>query len=220
MARTRRTTCKVNGCRNPLHIYPSGVQASYCDAHLYLRKHTRHGYGTMTGSMREVLAQLDAAQDDDVGHYFIALDVSGTIDRRTISAMIRRDWIIASHGLDGIRYKITGRGVKAFKAYSRRLRRLDGICPECGKRARHVRRTGVIDSYCVECGRAISNRKRKRIALTMKPGRKCSCCKERPPHRYPGGTYSTYCCECESRLTRERRARRKQQHVLVNYGVS
>lgn len=219
MARPKRTTCKVDGCANPLHIYPSGVQASYCDAHLYLRKHARQGYGTMSDCMRTVLAQLDAAQDGDVGHYFIALDVPGTVDRRTISAMIRRDWIIASRGLDGVRYKITGRGAKALKVYSRRLRRLDGICPECGERPKRVRASGVLDSYCLECGRAINNRKRRRIARSLRPGRVCSCCKKRPPHRYPGGLYSSYCCDCESRLARERRLRRKQQMSALTQGV-
>lgn len=211
MARPKRTTCRVEGCRNPLHIYPSGIQASYCGEHLYLRKHVRQGYGMMTGAMRDVMTRLDAAREADIGHYFIALDVPGEVDRRTIRAMVKRDWIIVSPGTDGIRYKITSRGVKASKVYSQRLRRADGICPECGVRPKRVRSSGVLDSYCTECGRAISRRKRKRIALTMRPGRKCSCCHENPPHRYPGGTYSTYCCDCESRLARERRARLRKE---------
>lgn len=213
MARPKRIGCKVSGCPNPRHVYPSGVEASYCDDHLYLRKATRKGLANMTGAMRQVLTLLDDAHEADVGHVFVALNVPKEVDRRTLRALVERDWIIISPGIDGDRYKITSRGAKTLRAYKKKWQRRDGICPRCGKRPRHVRSSGTKDSYCLECLRAISKRKRDLGIQYINTDRLCSRCHKHPLHQYPGGKFSTYCEHC-ARVNRRKNARKQRRRLF------
>lgn len=66
----------------------------------------------MTFRMFQVLHHLRDAQNADSP--FVAL--SG-VHKNTIRALVESDMVFESPGLDGDRYKITGRGLKALKVY-------------------------------------------------------------------------------------------------------
>lgn len=219
MAKTA-TECKLPNCHEPRYVYPGGALAPLCAEHIHLRQQTsRDGLPSMTYLMRGVMEQLDAAHEPDIGHYFIALDVPGTVSRRTIRTLIKRDWIIESHGLDGIRYKITGRGAEALHVYQEPpRRRLDGICPHCNERPR-VGNLG----YCLECHRDIQNEYYRTNGRTIDPDTAipiCPRCKKRPRHVYPSGHIIAYCSHCRKVLRRkERRRKHKRRLALILNGT-
>ena len=224
MPRRARTTCKVEGCTQPLHFHPSGTHKGYCREHMHLGHHSgKHGLPSFSAEMGKVLRTLRAAHESDVGYLFAALDVPKTVDRRTIRALMERDWIVRSEGLDGTRYKITGRGVKALMTYETPNNRRDGICPRCCERPRHTTRNGRRDAYCLECSRGISARKAALGIAKVNADRLCSRCHKRPLHQYPNGKYSTYCKHCGTvtrRMNHRKQKRREFKAVKAGGPVS
>ena len=73
---------------------------------------SRRGLPSMTQHMMAVLKTLRDAKQADWP--FIALP---GVCKPTLKALIARDWIFESPGLDGLRYTITERGEKAIKVY-------------------------------------------------------------------------------------------------------
>lgn len=166
-------------------------------------------YPALTSKMLAILELLESALAQD--YPFIAVSAHP----RTLKALVNRDWIFASSGLDGVRYKITGRGMKALNAYRQQPpARRDGLCPTCGERPRKVAPSGYVYGYCEECNRAYG---RKQYALKghqVKAGRLCSRCHEHPCLVYPSGNTIAYCDECRRALRKDERVR-KQQRLLA-----
>ncbi len=202
-----RTHCKVEGCGQPVHVFPGGWRCSYCREHMHHRKaKVRDGQPSMTGQMLDVLRYLRAVRGQDGGMVPLAYPLAHGI---TLHHLIDRDWIVEDAGY----YGITGRGLKALALYEPRRNRSDGVCPRCGQRPRHVRSSGMSDAYCLECLRA---RGRKRTAEHRNqgdPDRMCSRCHEKPRHRYSGGHVSTYCADCE-RERSNAKSRRAKANLL------
>lgn len=170
----------------------------------------RHGLPPMTRCMAEVLAELRAAQQADMP--FIHLP---DLHYRTRRSLILRDWIFASPGLDGTRYKITGRGLKALAVYEQPIqRRDDGLCPTCGVRPRKVAKTGYVYGYCAECQRLHDNRQFALKGHQLDPNSLCPRCGERPRYRYPSGFIIAYCYECRAAMRQDER-RRKHARLLA-----
>lgn len=208
----KRTHCKL--CANPVHVYPSGVAAAYCDEHLKFRKGKKRGnQPRITGPMQVVMDCLKASRD--AGYPFAALPL--VTDHRTITALIARDWIVESRGLDGLRYKITGRGLAALGHYESIMNRRDGICPRCGVRKRGVTKNGRRIAYCDECERERCRQKHHRLGRSINPERGCSKC-GKPLHRYTTGSYSTYCTECEAERSRLKAHRDRETGRQIAHG--
>jgi len=206
MAFESRFVCKIEGCPNPPHRYPNGAKAAYCKTHLRFRKGKYRGDIHVTGPMSLVLAHL--LERKQSGAPF-ALLPQGT-DRRTIKALIQRDWIYS--GDKGAHlYTITGRGQKALEACAGVLCRRDGICPRCGERERHVRKSGIVDAYCLTCARAVAAEKQVKHGRRVNPERGCSRCGNKPLLRYGSGQYSTYCADCEQERQRIKYQKRRLQ---------
>lgn len=162
----------------------------------------------MTALMERALQQLRGA--DQAGAPFVHLP---DVHKHTIRALVKRDWIFASKGLDGTRYRITGRGLKALKAYEQPPRRYDGICPVCGVRPKKVYPGGRQYGYCDECEREHKRRMWKMKGKQLDRTAPCSDCGIRPRHIYPSGAIIIYCYECrQSRRAEERR--RKHARLL------
>jgi hypothetical protein len=211
MGRPRRTTCKIECCDQPPHIWPNGAPSAYCQNHLQFRKAVkRDGLDSMTGLMKAVLLKLRAAAEVDAPFVYLPIP---EFDRRTITALIERDWMFASPGVDGVRYKITGRGLKALKVYEPARQHRDGLCPRCEVRPRHVRRSGTKDAYCLICQRKIGKRKRQFKLYQGDPDRLCPRCQKRRRHQYPGGTFSAYCTHC-STVVRRKNARKNRRKLF------
>lgn len=173
----------------------------------------RHGLW-MTSMMFEVLAYLHTANQQEWP--FVLLP---KVHKRTINSLTQRDWVFASPGHDGVRYKITERGERALRLFSRPAKRQDGICPTCGIRPKHRYSSGVVHGYCKECEaeykKAMYHLGRQRID----PDRLCSCCHQRPLHRMSGGKLSTYCTECrQAKRAEERRIRIERELARVRAG--
>jgi len=170
----------------------------------------------MTSNMMTVLEFLQQAQAE--GWEFVSVD---SVPPQTLKSLVNRDWIFASAGADGTRYKITDRGRRAFKAYSQTPpHRFDDICPTCQIRPKHVRKSGMKEAYCLECA---NETKRKAYALkrpNVKEGRMCSRCGKRPVHTHSGGRAITYCLHCKNvRNRRRKRQDRKKDVALAQQGV-
>lgn len=157
----------------------------------------------MTPPMMKLLLILREAHNADSP--FIHLD---GVHKRTMTALLDRDWIFASPGVDGTRYKITGRGLKALQVYEPVERRRDDICPDCNERPKHVTKSGRKEGYCIECLRK-SDRRKYHLGIDKNPNTLCPRCKKRPRHRQPGGKVITYCEHCDR--VRKRAAKRKKQ---------
>jgi hypothetical protein len=167
------------------------------------RRLRRHGYAPMTPVMMQALIQLSA--QDDVGYVWLDLaDVHGN----SKNAMRKRDWIVMSNGIDGTKYHITTRGVKALKHYQKTLRRKDGICPDCGINPVAYSADGKKQKYCRECYRKIGRRKNKRNMRRY--GQLCPTCKERERYVMPCGKVSAHCQECRRIASSKAYYRRKQ----------
>ncbi len=206
-----RTECKVESCSNPPHVWPNGVKATYCQAHIRLRRaRNRDGLPTATGPMLNVLCYLRDAKRVD--QPFMPLGWP-QVDNRTLAALIERDWIFASPGEDGTRYCITARGADALEVYLPRRNRGDKICPRCKTTPRHIRSSGQQDSYCKSCGSEIAAEKRAKGLKNGRVDRPCSRCHKRPRYRYPGGKYSTYCEHC-ARVSRRQNNRKQQRRLF------
>lgn len=167
----------------------------------------------MTPPMMKLLLILRETHNADSP--FIHLD---GVHKRTITALLNRDWIFASPGADGTRYKITGRGLKALQVYEPVERRHDGICPDCNERPKHVTRSGRQEGYCIVCLRKSAQRE-YRLGIDKNPNLPCSRCKKRPRHRQPGGKVLTFCQHCDRVLKRmAKRTKKRQQLKLLRAG--
>lgn len=212
MPPTRHTICKLPDCDQPVHVYPGGWRTPYCQQHMRRKKaKQRPGFDTMSGQMQDVLTYLRSMKKQGYEWVELAYPLA---HGRTIKCLIKRDWIFESPGPDGIRYKITGRGLNALVAYEKPMQRRDGICPTCGKKPRHVRSSGQLDSHCNECERARGRLRRKLGNDIGDPNRPCSRCREKERHVYPNGKISTYCKPCEQ-ISRRENARKQRQRMLV-----
>lgn len=164
-----------------------------------VRWHSRQrhlqGWPTISEAAMNVLIRLYNAIQDDA-----PFDPLANINKHTLRFLQREDLIFASKGLDGMRYKITGRGERTMKAYLRPPMRHDDICPTCGVNHKHITAGGRKEGYCKACGLAYKRRSTARYRRN--PDRLCSDCREQAVYQYPGGTYSTYCHDC---LTARRR---------------
>lgn len=167
----------------------------------------------ITPPMMELLIVLRAA--DQADSPFTHLPGA---NKHTIKALLERDWIFASPGADGTRYKITGRGLRALQIYEPVERRHDGICPDCNERPKHVTRSGKQEGYCIICLRK-SGQREYRLGIDKNPNSPCSRCKKRPRHRQPGGKVLTYCQHCDRILKRAaKRKKRRDQLMLLKAG--
>jgi hypothetical protein len=164
----------------------------------------RKGLPVMSQIMMAILYKL--RESSQAGYPFIALE---GVHHRTINSMLERDWMLESTGLDGVRYKITGRGLHALKVYETPKPRTDGICPRCGICPRTTYDTGTPCAYCEECIQEIG---RKRYALKgnqLNPEGMCAQCSERQRHTYPSGHTIPYCMICRKAM---RKQEREQKH--------
>jgi hypothetical protein len=206
-----KTTCRVEGCNNPRHVYPKSGTAIYCDEHLHLKSKCRKGEDVITGPMRDVLHYLLEAKR--AGFPFQALGYP-LVRNRTLYSLFDRDWINSSKGIDDqTKYAITTRGEEKLVYYETMINRPDGICPKCGVAERHIRSSGQHDAYCIDCLRLRGEAKRARGADIGNIHRPCSRCHKRNRHRYPNGKYSTYCKHCE-KVNRRRNARKDRKRLL------
>lgn len=162
----------------------------------------------ITPPMMKVLLALRAAADADAPFMHLP-DVHG----RTLWSLLNRDWIFKSPGLDGVRYKLTGRGLKALKVYEPTLRRDDGICPACGIRPRNVYPGGREYGYCAECEREHKRKQFKLKGKQLKREGLCPRCKERPKHVARTGRVASYCLQCKAERAKDER-KRKHQRLL------
>ncbi len=172
------------------------------------------GYARMTAIMFDVMVRL--ARRDAAGFPFDVLD---GVHKRTIDAMIRRDWIFASKGIDGdVLYKLTRRGKLAHRMYRTPLesRRYDGICPICGVRPKAYTRNGNCYGYCKECDREKRKRQRRLFGNQKDPNSICPRCGERKVHITASGNVRSLCQPCrraESKVARKRQTRRKLERI-------
>lgn len=165
----------------------------------------RRRSGIVMSSMQfDVLAFLRDAKAQDMP--FIHLP---GVYKRTLNSMVAQDWIFASPGSDGTRYKITHRGERALKIFTPVLRRDDGLCPTCGLRPRRIKADGKYYGYCVPCESVYKKAMYRLGRHRIDPDRLCSSCKKRPLHRMSGGKLSTYCTECRHD---QRKAEKRAQH--------
>lgn len=204
-------TCKLEGCDELRHVYPSGSKCQYCQEHMYLRKaKQRKGQPSMTGQMKAILERL--ANSKAQGWQYVELRYPFA-HGQTLKNLMERDWIQSLEVNNKTRYIITGRGEKALIAYQRQVGRHDNICPLCGENPRHVRSSGTRDAYCIDCLRILGREKRMRDKNRGNIHRPCSRCTKRPRHQYSGGAYSTYCSHCET--IRGRQRRRRERKALI-----
>lgn len=162
----------------------------------------------MSSRMFDALQILRAAKESE----FPFIDLPG-VYKSTIRALVERDWIFPSPGLDGIRYKITARGEKAMRIFEEPLRsNPNKICPDCGIRPKHVSSTGRLAAYCLECDRVLSRRKWQHKTPRFKSNT-CPRCQRRPRHQYPGGRIATYCKRCTRTTKRQNKRKNKQRKI-------
>ena len=166
-----------------------------------MKAYQRQGLPLMTTIMLAVLQRLRDANQD--GRKFIHLD---DVHGRTLNSLERRDWIFSSPGLDGTRYCITGRGLKALDVYEAPSKRhTDGLCPRCRKNPLHQYSSGKTAGYCYQC---LKKRSKTYKGRRVNPNRLCSRCHKRPVHISSSGRARTYCTSCEKESRKEERARR------------
>lgn len=203
-------TCKVEGCAAPRYVFPGGSRAAYCKQHLPLRQQgSRRGLPPMTDRQQQVLITLRDALRADVP--FLSLP---TISKRTITALMDRDWIFYSPGLDGVKYKITSRGLHALAVYEAPgTRHSDGLCPRCRLHPKQVLPTGFSYPYCEECQRKRNRRTYALKGYQLNPETPCSRCKKRRRHQYPSGKVIAYCTHCR-KVMRKREKKRKMKRLL------
>lgn len=168
------------------------------------------GYPLMSAGMMNVLIDLHNAKE--AGQEFIELT---GIHKRVLNSLFERDWIFPSHGVDGsLKYKLTGRGEKAIRAYSHPPKRTDDICPRCNLRPKgFYKKSGRKRPYCTVCLSNLSKRKLRLGIENVNSERLCSRCKKRPLHRYRGGRYCTYCLHCKN-INGRREHRKKRRQLL------
>lgn len=131
----------------------------------------------------------------------------------TVDALVRRRWVFASSGMDGVRYKITDAGERALRIFEKPSRRNpDKICPTCGIRPKHISASGRLNAYCTECERDLGRRKWQHNAPRFK-SHTCPRCEKRPRHQYPNGKTATYCERCIRTTKRQNKKKNKQRKI-------
>lgn len=168
-------------------------------------KQRRRGGLIMSQRMLLLLQDMRAAQA--AGWKWVAFN--GGVHKRTINSLIRRDWISQSKGIDGVRYSITARGLKALRVFEAPTYRYDGICPTCGLRPRAVTASGNELAYCRECQRLHRKRQYELFGHQFAPDSLCPDCGQRPRQVYPSGKRGVYCRECRNKRRREERRSQK-----------
>lgn len=161
----------------------------------------------MSQVMMTVLYRLREAEQSQ--YPFASIEA----DPRTLRTLVQRDWIIASDGLDGIRYRITGRGLHALTVYEQPSpKRDDGLCPDCGLQPRMTYSTGRQIGYCQDCNRTRQNRGYAEKGNQLDPNGLCARCKKHQRHTYPSGHTVPYCIKCRKEL---RKKERTQKHKAL-----
>lgn len=174
----------------------------------------RDPWPVMTSNMMAVLDYLRQAKQKEWP--FVLVE---DVDRRTLQALVDRDWVFESVAADGSRYSITERGERAYKAYEKPLRRNDGICPTCGIRPKHVTKSGIKIGYCLECDAEAKRGAYRLRRPKVKDGRMCSRCGKRPVHVLAGGRPISYCLHCKNLRNRRGKKRwRKDKLKRVQTG--
>lgn len=166
------------------------------------RQRLLYGFPRMTAPMMEALTVLH--KSEAAGFPFVHLH---GYDPRTLRKMMEHDWIISSDGLDGVRYRMTRRGQRAYQAYSVRTHRTDGLCPQCGERPRAVSRTGRTHRYCAACHSTNAKQRYAEHGLEYAPDSPCARCKQAPRHISKNGSKSAYCRACLGVRRQEKRER-------------
>lgn len=145
----------------------------------------------------------------DAGFPFAALD---DYNLRTVRALVKHDWIIESDGLDGTKYKLTGRGAKALSEYSTPKKRhySDGLCPDCRQREKHVGKSGFQFGYCYPCYKERQSKKYAEKGYQKNPGI-CSRCNKRQKHITSTGNVRSYCKVCRREVNKGLRKRSQER---------
>ncbi len=169
-----------------------------------LMMRTIAGYGRMTVKMMNVLLILRESDDD--GYPFCGLD---DVHWRTINTLSKRDFLMRSPGLDGVKYKLTNRGKLALKMYETPVQvyRKDGICPVCGINPKHVYDSGRVYGYCLPCARTARRRNHQlngyRVSRVF--NEVCPRCQKRKRHLTESGRIKSWCLHCRRKDTKNKR---------------
>ena len=174
----------------------------------------RHRYG-MTMSQRQMQILQFLEQSKRQGFEFVTLP---KLHPKTLRVMQEQDWIFASPGEDGTRYKITLRGIKALRIFEQPTRRFDDLCPNCCDRPKHRYSTGTKAGYCLDCIHELAARAYKRRGYGIRPDRLCSRCHKFPVYVRPSGKVLTYCLHCKNVMNRreKKRAHRRNLARIAN----
>jgi hypothetical protein len=150
------------------------------------------------------------AQSKQSGFEFVKLP---KINAKTLRVLIEFDWIFASPGFDGIRYKITARGLKVLHIFEQPSRHFDDMCPSCCERPKHRYGTGRKAGYCHECLQDLAKRRYKRVGYGIRQDRMCSRCHKFPVYVRPNGRVITYCLHCKNVLNRREKRRMHKRNL-------
>ena len=153
------------------------------------------GYGRITHKMMAVLVHLRQALDDDAPFQYL-----NDFHMRTVNTLVERFFVFKSPGLDGIRYKITGRGKMALKLYESPVedRRYDDVCPRCGNNPKHFYPNGRKYGYCLPCAR-IARRENNQLHGYRQArvfNEVCPRCEKRKRHVSESGRIKSWCLHC------------------------
>lgn len=215
----KRTHCRIDGCANPPHVYPSGARSAYCADHIRLRKSKSRGKENVTYPMECVLRRLRAALEQERPFLLLDPQAEADLDERTLNTLEDRDWIVAGDQHQPY-YRITKRGLNILAKCDVQVQRRDGICFKCGERPRHVNGKGKTENYCYECERDRQNKKQA-LARRQPPTKPCAYCHEKPRHQYlPSGTWSHYCYEHDRMLRKQRKITASRElRELIRQGL-
>ena len=169
----------------------------------------RHRHGMCMSHKQMTILQF-LEQSKRAGFEFAELP---KIDPRTLRSMAEQDWIFASPGLDGIRYKITARGLKALHIFEQPTRRFDDMCPSCCEQPKHRYSSGRKAGYCRECLRDLAKRQYKRKGYGIRQDRMCSRCGKFPVYVRPSGRAITYCLHCKNVMNRREKRRAHKRNI-------
>ena len=215
----KRTHCRIDGCPNPPHVYPSGARSAYCKEHIRLRNGKSRDKVNVTYPMECVLRRLRAALEQDRPFLLLDPKVESELDERTLETLEDRDWIVSGDRTHPY-YRITKRGLNILAKCDVQVQRRDGICFRCGERPRYVNSKGKTENYCYECERKRSNEKQARLRR-IKPTKPCRRCKAAPRHQYlPSGLWSDFCTDCDRLLRKQRKhTTSRELRELIRQGL-
>lgn len=169
----------------------------------------RRGLPQMTSYMMPVLQFLRDAKRE--GWTFVALD---KVHGKTLNTLLERDWVFESVGIDGsVKHSITERGLQALKVYEPKLRRDDGMCPECEGQPVHRYKSGRKAGYCKDCLSKRAKDNYVRRVGQARPDRLCSRCRKFPRYVRPSGRCIPYCLHCKNVLGRRQKRRMHKRNI-------